>query len=62
MRRPCMRQKWVWEKEQRFQRMWVEAVIMPSNEFISFTFCLVYVILHKILNWILCGNQRCAGQ
>jgi hypothetical protein len=35
-----MRQEWVWEKGQRFQRTWVEAVIMPSNEFISFTFCL----------------------
>lgn len=31
----------VGEKGQRFQRMWVEAVIMPSNEFISFMFCLV---------------------
>lgn len=57
-----MRQKWVWEKG---QRMWVEAIIMPSNEFIFFYFLFSRhsaIIVHKTLNWIPCGNQRCGGQ
>lgn len=33
-----MRQKWVWEKGQGLQRMWVEAVIVPSDEFIFIYF------------------------